>query len=354
MRFRSSSGLWVLPGPSGDSLPVSPPTPWYESNLIWAPVAIAAGLVIAVIAAMVKDVRWLLWVSAPLFVFGSWAAVRAIPSTLLRRTCVSFASGLICCSLWYLYSKLAPPREVVAAVPSLSVPPIPPPAAQKPHPANPPRQRQLRLIFKDSPLFTKARKDRIMNRMEDFYLYLKGIGLDELPKEIPPIGVGGNYGASLIYPGPIYLGTVTIPETAIDDPAAPVIVYGQYSFGYLMDVHNFNKSNQDRRQRASWIFEVYFVSSFLKKKPPDGASDIAVWGNFLWDVRRQYGQQFSDTATVFALKAFNDFGEEGGNQKLDLNTYLRNSFVAGESVADDNLKKMQGINDLLRKYKLIP
>jgi len=34
--------------------------PWYESNMVWGPVALASGIVLAVVAAMKHDLRWLL------------------------------------------------------------------------------------------------------------------------------------------------------------------------------------------------------------------------------------------------------------------------------------------------------
>jgi hypothetical protein len=214
------------------------------------------------------------------------------------------------------------------------------------------KQHALKLIFKDSPLFTTQHKDRISSRMESFYGYLSQLGLDA-PKEVPPIEVGTTYGGSFTYPGPIYMNTVRIPERAIDDPNAPVIVYAQYSFGAMLDVHNFNRIDRDRRQMAAWIFESYFVGSFSGKRSTSKAGDVAKWVDALWEIRVQYGQKFADAATAFGLKAFNDFGNEGGNQKLDLNTYFRNSFMAGEYTVDNQLSHLNEVNDILKKHGLL-
>ena len=218
-----------------------------------------------------------------------------------------------------------------------------PPLATKP--------RELSIHFKNSPLFTPQRQDRISSRMESFHNYLVELGL-AAPKEIPPIAVGNAYGGAFTYPGPIYLDTVSIPEKAIDDPLAPIIVYAQYSFGAMMDVHNFTRANQDRRQRAAWIFESSFVSSFSGKQPPLGTSDIANWAGALWEIRGQYGKQFTDLATAFALRAFNELGDEGGNQKLDLNTYFHSSFLVGENAVDNQLSSLSGVNAILKKHGL--
>ena len=117
----------------------------------------------------------------------------------------------------------------------------------------------MNIYFKNSPLFTQRRKDRIASRMESFYTYLEELGLTA-PKDIPPIAVGNSYSNALIYPGPLYLGTVTMPEKDIDDPETPVYVYAMYCFPVMMDV--LGNYLDDRRLRAAWIFQTYFVSSF--------------------------------------------------------------------------------------------
>jgi hypothetical protein len=150
-----------------------------------------------------------------------------------------------------------------------------------------PTAKQLQIIFKNSPLLTPHRLERITAGMESFHEYLGQLGLTA-PKEVPPIGVGTNYGAAFIYPGSIYMNTVTVPENAIDDPKAPARVYAGYCFPAMMDAFNVNRADTDRRQRASWIFQVYFVSSFFGERPPSGVSQIDHWVGALWDIRRQY------------------------------------------------------------------
>jgi len=53
-------------------------------------------------------------------------------------------------------------------------------------PTTPPIQRPLALTFTDSPLFTRARKERIVDEWSAFYRYLDGVGFD-LPKDVPPL-----------------------------------------------------------------------------------------------------------------------------------------------------------------------
>jgi hypothetical protein len=45
-------------------------SPWYETNLIWGPVSLGVGILLAVVA-MKHDLRWLLWLAAPCFIFAA-------------------------------------------------------------------------------------------------------------------------------------------------------------------------------------------------------------------------------------------------------------------------------------------
>ena len=78
--------------------------------------------------------------------------------------------------------------------------------------------RQLNLIFKDSLLFTPARRDQIQTQLDRFYAYLTGVGF-ELPQDIPPIGTRPGKAISMSYgsTGRVYDADLRIPEQSIDD-----------------------------------------------------------------------------------------------------------------------------------------
>lgn len=90
----------------GDSKP-----PWYESNLVWAPLAVGIGIILAVIAAMVKDVRWLLIFAWPFLALGVWGFCRGRFSTLIRRSVITSGSVLIAAGLVWLYVALPHPEN---------------------------------------------------------------------------------------------------------------------------------------------------------------------------------------------------------------------------------------------------
>ena len=269
-----------------------------------------------------------------------------LPGFLAAGMCI-FVLGLFA----YGSFKAAFPRT--RPVPTTA--PVVPALPLKPPRATPtvPKMKQLTIIFKSSPLFTPHRRNLISARMESFYAYLSQLGL-AAPKEVPPIRIGNTYGGAFTFPGPIYMDSITIPQKGVDDPKAPVIAYALYCFPVIIDAYNVNRVDRNRRLRASWIFEVYFVSSFFGKRPPLGTSDIANWSGALWDIRQQEGQDFSDKLAAFTLRAFNDFSNEGGNEKLDLGTYFYNSVTAGESVVDNDFSKMIKINRILEHRGLVP
>jgi len=91
------------------------PTPWYESNLLWGPLALGVGILLTVIAAMEHDLRWLLWFAWPCF--GAvvwWLARRTHKKVLISITgIVVVGAGL----LW-LGIRLRPQQVVTAQMPS--------------------------------------------------------------------------------------------------------------------------------------------------------------------------------------------------------------------------------------------
>src|SRR6266481_4429067 len=86
--------------------------PWYESNLLWGPVSLGAGILLAVVAAMKHDLRWLLCFAAPFFVFAAWSLLkRWLRRWWLVAVLVS-CTLLICGSLYGLGIWLGKPDQV--------------------------------------------------------------------------------------------------------------------------------------------------------------------------------------------------------------------------------------------------
>jgi len=90
----------------------SPPLPWYESTLLWGALGAALAMVLTVVAAMMKDLRWLLILAWPFFVFSGWSICKNVITHKFWRNLVSFASALIFgIALLWLNSYLGPRKE---------------------------------------------------------------------------------------------------------------------------------------------------------------------------------------------------------------------------------------------------
>ncbi len=74
---------------------------WYESNLLWGPVALGAGILLAVVAAMKHDLRWLLYFAAPCFVFATWSLLKRWLRRLWLIASVLVCALLICGGLYW-------------------------------------------------------------------------------------------------------------------------------------------------------------------------------------------------------------------------------------------------------------
>jgi hypothetical protein len=81
---------------------------WYESNMLWGSLGLFATILLAVAAATVKDLRWLLWIAWPCGSLFAWALTRSF-LVGLRRWLTAFAGSLVVgFGLLWLNSALKP------------------------------------------------------------------------------------------------------------------------------------------------------------------------------------------------------------------------------------------------------
>ena len=88
--------------------------PWYESGLFWGCLSLAAAIVLTVIAAMLKDFRWLLFLVWPLMGICFLLLCRALNKSLRKWSWVLFATLCIGAAggLWKVYATLEPPEPL--------------------------------------------------------------------------------------------------------------------------------------------------------------------------------------------------------------------------------------------------
>ncbi len=162
-------------------------------------------------------------------------------------------------------------------------------------------QPSVKLIFKESSLFTPRRKAVITDEMSKFHNYLRGIGFD-IPDDFPPIGVSKRtvYMVSMS-PGTLYDASVMLPEADLDNRDAIASLYGQYIFQEMFDPsnRNFELPGGDVQSRSGWVYCTYYTSSFLGKHR-EGSASLKHWNNGLWEVRQTFGQDFADRLLFYA------------------------------------------------------
>lgn len=91
-------------------------TPFYERSLFWGLVGLAAAIVLTVVAAVVKDLRWLLILAWLAMLIPLWLACREWRLQVGRWSLFIFLCGITGFSLWRLNVKLRPkPNPMVAA-----------------------------------------------------------------------------------------------------------------------------------------------------------------------------------------------------------------------------------------------
>ena len=109
--------------------------PWYESNLLWGPLGLAACIVLTVVAATKKDLRWLLWAAPPLFLFCFWIAIKRTKNTTLKWSVMAAFLLLVCIGSYATERWLRPQLEAPARIRILNVVAIPMSESRAPFPA---------------------------------------------------------------------------------------------------------------------------------------------------------------------------------------------------------------------------
>jgi hypothetical protein len=213
---------------------------------------------------------------------------------------------------------------------------------------------RMELTFKDSPPLTKLRRERIRNNLWRCHEYLESIHL-ESPTSLPPIGVrngrapNNNSGRLPDYGSSILLGT-----DSLDDPMQETLVYIDYSLEQLIskqlaDPWPFTtmRARQDQwlpdQQAASGIAS-YLNWSFWNRKPPNEA---AIWGNPLWEIRTQFGKEYTDNLASRAFKEIMDTPEDGADQNFEL--YFYRKLKTADRIVENDGTKWPQVQAILTK-----
>ena len=223
---------------------------------------------------------------------------------------------------------------VVAATPSASAGYI-----QKP---------EVSLIFKDSPLLTPERKQRITNDINGLYLYLKGLGFP-IEKDIPPLGVSRSNAEMMggTFPGPIYYRQILFPNDSLDDSDKIREVYASYVFRILFRSIGYPLSADPQNDMtAATVFEIYFPSSLVGRNLDKTKWQGHDWMQALWEIRSKKGKDFTDRAMYYTYKLWDPTPAGEFNKKF------LTRFMAGVWVIDNNGESISAVGSILVKRDL--
>lgn len=84
-------------------------TPWWQQSLFWGPFGILMAIILALaVVAILKDVRWLLFVAWPCLLVSLWVATQDIKSWRVRAICIVIVVVLAALGHYVFHSSLGP------------------------------------------------------------------------------------------------------------------------------------------------------------------------------------------------------------------------------------------------------
>jgi hypothetical protein len=257
--------------------------------------------------------------------------------------------------------------------------PLEPPkqVAPQPRETQPPL---VPLMFKDSPLFTPERRERIAKDINGFAEYLKGLGIP-IPADIPPIGVDTTNpkatGWSFNEQGntKYYYNEFTLKQGILDNRQKVTEAFCYFVIGRFIykappvlspqltreqweaAIDTPEQMDPSYRHAASGTLTQYLNHSYWSKrlaeneKPvcPDKGDGMTY---YFWRIREKYGKEFADKLAVFTIRATVDKSYADANQHF--RQYFYERLKMADSVIDNENSKMPGIDAILRECEWLP
>jgi hypothetical protein len=234
----------------------------------------------------------------------------------------------------------------------------------------------LRLMFKDSPLFTTERRDRITKDVSGFAAYLEGLGIP-VPKDIPPIGVDtkdpkasawsfNDQSSTKYYYNKFMLGPSTLDDRQKITEAFGTFVIGRFLYKpppavpieenqtpqqFYDALHTPEQMDYAYRWMASVAMTQYLNHSYWNRpfdknqQPvcPDQGDGMAY---YFWKARLSLGKQFTDKLAAFTLRAVIDKPYTDSSQHY--RQYFYERLTMADSVIDNESAKMPSFDAILK------
>ena len=159
--------------------------------------------------------------------------------------------------------------------------------------------------------------------------------LGTTPNSVPMgLSIGGDpYGTFIL-----------IPENAIHQDDLIQRAYARFVFRNLLTRYDPVYSDPG----STVIFSLYYVSSY---RGLSFCSETQKWCKALWDIRQQYGQEFTDKLLFFAFQKW----EQASPSESNFDAYFMRRFSRGLRVAaNDADKQVPIVIAILKKRGLAP
>lgn len=220
--------------------------------------------------------------------------------------------------------------------------PISPPTT--PHPGGP----TIKLLFKETPLLTLARKSRITREISDFSYFISNLGLDVPPT--PPIGIvtGTTQGTSAWVTGaPAYYSSILLGEKSLHSQDAVTQPYAVFIFQQMVLSGDLTK-NTLAKLRIGLTASDYYNRSFWNYR---GSSPLERWADVFWKTRERVNKGFADSLLAYTIRVMLDdhtvaLGERATDGDVD--NYIMQKIFTADLVVDNLNSNMPTIREIIK------
>jgi hypothetical protein len=239
------------------------------------------------------------------------------------------------------------------------------------------------LIFKDSPLFTKERRETITNDINGFATYLERLGVP-IPIDIPPIGIDTTNPKAVGWSfngqsnNKYYYNKFTLQQGMLDDRQKITEAFCNFVIGRFVykppptmvpfsekqtpqEFYDATHTPEQMDQSYRWMAGVpltqylnhsYWNQHFAKNQQPVCPDQGDGTAYYFWKIRMRFGREFTDRLAVFTLRAIVDKPYNDPTQHY--RQYFYERLKMADSVIDNENAKMPGIDAVLKECRWLP
>jgi len=250
----------------------------------------------------------------------------------------------------------------------------------RPQPSEP---GKLDLMFKDSPLLTKRRRETIKKDIAGFAAYLQALGVP-IPTDIPPIGIDTTNPKATGWSfneqsnNKYYYNKFTLQQGMLDDrkkitEAFCTFVIGRFIYKQPPQVIPYLEKQTPQQfydathtpeqivntyrwmasvQLKEYLNHSYWDQQFAKNQRPVCPDQGDGTAYYFWKIRMRFGKEFTDKLAVFTLRAVVD--KPYTDPRQHYRQYFYERLKTADSVIDNENAKTPGIDAILKECAWLP